>query len=259
MYLYLYDSFLATPKYQKTIDKIEGRLTDLGISGRIAKLTIIKNASEIIKESLRKDIQTVVVVGGDILLCEAATSLVNQPATLGFIPVGPSTFGEILGIPPDEFGCEILSARRIANLDIGKINNQYFFSSVLIKNREVNVRCEGSYQINPLTVKNLKVVNLDFLFPQKNGEHKVSNPFDGLLEIIFSTEKKGLLSIFKKKEYQDSIFYLKKIKIDSKKEKEIPLMVDRERILKTPAEIEVVPAAIKIIVGRDRLVQNQIL
>jgi diacylglycerol kinase family enzyme len=252
-YLYLYDSFLGSPKYQKIIDKIENRLTDLGINGRTVKLSIIKNATEIIKDALKKDVQTVVAIGRDTLLCEAAAALVNQPTVLGFIPIGPSIFGEILGIPTEEIACEVIASRRIEFLDIGKINQHYFFSSVSIQGGEVDIRCEETYKINLISVKNLKVSNLDFIV-DPNGEKRVSNPLDGLLEATFSVRSRSFLPLLKKKEYQDSIFYIKKININSTKGKEIPIIVDQERIFKTPVEIEVVPQSIKIIVGRERLI-----
>lgn len=253
MYLYLYDSFLGSAKYQKIIDKIENRLTDLGINGKVAKLTIVKNATEIIKEALKRDIQTIVAVGRDTLLCEAVATVVNQPVVLGFIPIGPSVFSEILGIPPEEIACEILAGRRIEVLDVGKINQQYFFSSVSVQSGEVDIRCDENYKINLISVKNLKVTNLDLTINPK-GEQKVSNPSDGLLEAIFSAKSGSFLSFLKKKEYQDSIFYVKKIEVNSTKEKETSITVDQERILKTPAAIEVIPSAIKMIVGKERLI-----
>ncbi len=254
MYLYLYDSFLTSAKHQKTIDRIESRLTDLGISGRVTRLTIIENAVEIVKDALRKNIQTVVVVGRDTLLCETAVALVNQPVVLGFIPIGLSKLGKILGIPPDEFGCDVLSARRIKSVDVGKINNQYFFSSLFVQGQGVDIECEGSYKINLVSVKDLRVTNLDFLNQSENGEPKSSNPFDGLLEASFLVKKRSFLPFIKKGEYQDSIFYVKRISISSAREKEISILVDEEKILKTPAGIEIIPEAVKIIVGKDRLV-----
>jgi len=254
MYLYLYDSFLNSPKYQKIVDKIESRLTDLGISGKVARLTIIKNTAEIIKDALRKDIQTIIVVGRDALFCEAASALVKQSAVLGFIPVGQSLLGKILGLSSEEFGCEVVSGRRIKLLDAGKINNQYFLSSVSVLEHKVDIRCEGSYKVNLVSVKNLKINNLDFFNDPKNNQPKISNPFDGLLEAVLSFKSKSFWPFSKRKEYQDSIFYIKKIAINSKKGEEIPILVDKERVLKTPAEIEVVPEAIKIIVGKERLV-----
>ncbi|MGC9048640.1 MAG: diacylglycerol/lipid kinase family protein [Patescibacteria group bacterium] len=259
MYFYLYDSFLIEPKYRNLINQIETRLTDLGISGKAVRLTILKNATEVIKDNLKRGIQTVVAIGSDRLFTESAIALAGTEAVLGFIPIGPSELAEILGIPLADYACDVISGRRIEKIDLGKINNQYFLSSIQIDDSNINLRCDGSYQISPVSIKTVKIINLDWLnfsspTSRINLQKKSSNPKDGLLEILSVKKPKITLPFFKKAERKDSLFYVKKVDIEANKEKEIFITVDNEKVFKTPAEVEVVPNCLKVIVGRDRLI-----
>ena len=65
MYYYIYDSYLAEKKYESTIARIENRLTDLGINGKINRLSFLKNIHQIIGEEVKRGVKTVVVVGSD--------------------------------------------------------------------------------------------------------------------------------------------------------------------------------------------------
>ncbi|MCD6471058.1 hypothetical protein J7K86_00825 [bacterium] len=254
MYLYLYDSILVEPKYKKILDLIENRLTDLGINGKIVRLTILENASQIVKENLKnEDINTIVAIGRDKLLFETATAMANSDKVLGFIPIEPSEQSEILGIPPNEFACDVLSARLIKKIDLGKINNLFFFSSVEINDGNVKINCDNSYQIIPQIPVKIKIINLDFLkFSQEIKNANVGLPNDSYLEILLGKTKK-LFPFFRKIKEKNSIFYAKKIEIFSQEKEETEIIVDQERIIKTPAEAKVFPQALKIIVGKNRL------
>jgi diacylglycerol kinase family enzyme len=259
MYLYLYDSFLIEPKYKKIINSIETKLIDLGISGRVVRLTILKNVNEIIKDHLKKGIQTVVVIGSEKLFKEAAISLVNTDVVLGFIPVIYSKIAEILNIPYNDLACEVISARRIEKIDMGKIDDYYFLTSIEIEDlTDLYLECDELYQIFPISIKSLKIINLDQLnFSSGSLLKSVSNPKDGLLEIVFFKKQKLIFPFLKKtEEKKDSLFYIKKALIKGKKT-ELTLSIDKEKNIKTPTLIEVVPSCLKIIVGKRKMYENQ--
>lgn len=54
MYYYIFDQFLNETKYQSLVNKIEARLTDLGINGRSEKLTILKSLPDTMNEIVKK-------------------------------------------------------------------------------------------------------------------------------------------------------------------------------------------------------------
>lgn len=261
MYFYIYDSFLIKKKYAKTISKIETRLASLDIAGRKHNLSILKSVSEITHKILEQDASpTVVVIGSDETLCETAISLAGTEATIGFIPTeNDSLLADILGLPVNEYACDVISARRIEYINLGKINNQYFLSSVEFEPRQSLILADKKYQIIPKKIKSVKVINLDFLRFRKGidgplEDKIVSNPKDNHLEVLMGTSQQKLFFL-KQKEKKDSLFFVKKISIDPKGPKnEVLIRVDRKNIVKAPALIEIAKEKLKVIVGKDRLI-----
>ncbi len=93
----------------------------------------------------------------------------------------------------------------------------------------------------------------------------VVNPKDGKLEILVLPKEKtsrGFFSFFKKnKPKLDSVLANKKIKIISRLRdekdggtKNKPIKIDGDRVIKTPAIIDVAPGRLKVIVGKERRV-----
>ncbi|MCX7778652.1 MAG: diacylglycerol kinase family protein [Patescibacteria group bacterium] len=252
MYLYIFDSFLVKKKYKKILDKIETRITDLEISGRIIRLTILESIEEIIKEAIKRGVETIVVVGNDKTFCQAASAMVNSGVVLGFIPINEETkLAKILGLPKNELACEVISARLVENIDSARINHYFFLSSVQIKTAKIILKTP-SYTIFPFSqIDEIKISNLDSLLDGKG----VSNPKDNFVEVIFQKPISSFLSFFKfsQEKIINSFFLFKKINVESpKKKKEVPVLVDGWRVLKTPLEIEVVPSSLKVIVGKER-------
>jgi len=263
MYFYIYDSFLVKKKYAKTLSKIETRLATLDIGGHKHSLSILKSVDEIIRKILERDSSpTIVVVGGDETLCQSVPSLAGTEATLGFIPTKKdSLLADILGLPVNEYACDVVSARRIENINLGKINNQYFFSELEFDPRHSSIRVDKKYQVIPRGVKRAKVINLGFLSFQRGiyrGRSEetrlVGKPQDDYLELLLGTPQQKVL-FWKQKEKKDSLFFVKKMNIDSRNEKrELLINVDQRDTIKAPALIEVAKEKLRIIVGKDRLI-----
>ncbi len=260
MYFYIYDSFLTEKKYSKIVSRIETRLASLDISGKKYQLSILKSVEETIKGILNKESSTIVVVGGDKTFCQAALSIAGSGGVLGFIPVQEnSSLANILGLPVNEYACDVISARRMEQVSLGKINDQCFFSSIEFNPHKTILTVDNKYQIIPRRTKIVKIINLDLLqFGSWSDEPDIrrlaSNPKDDYLEVLMGSPGKNYL-LFKKKEKKDSLFFVKNLKIRAKKDdQEILIKVDQIKIVKAPAMIGVAKEKIKIIVGRDRLI-----
>ncbi len=260
MYFYIYDSFLTDRKYEKLVDKIEVRLANLGIAGKKRQLSILKSMEETVKDILKKESPTIVVIGGDEAFCQAAIPMAGTKAILGFIPTeSNSLMANILGLPVNEYACDVVSARLIEQVSFGRINGQHFFSSLEFPAKRTILTCDRKYQIVPRKVKAVKVINLDLLQFQKMSEEPdfkrmSSNPKDDYLEVLMGTPAKKLW-FFRSQEKRDSLFFVKKLKIKSKKAgEEVSIRVDQTKIIKTPATVEIAPETLKIIVGKDRLI-----
>ncbi len=260
MYFYIYDSFLTEKKYAKVVSKIETRLASLGIAGKKHQLSILRSVDEMVEGILKKESPTIVVIGSDQTFCRAALPMANTNAVLGFIPTqADSLMANLLGLPVNEYACDVISARRVEGISLGKINGQRFFSSLEFDANKTKLTADNKYQIIPKRVKAVKVINLDLLQFQEMSQEPdwqrlASNPKDEYLEVLMGTPGKEFWFL-KRKEKRDSLFFVKKLKVKSKKpNQEILIKVDQEKTVKTPALIESAKEGLKIIVGKDRLI-----
>ncbi len=260
MYFYIYDSFLVEKKYAKAVSRIETRLASLGIAGKKHQLSILRSVSEMVGGILRKESPTIVVIGSDQIFCQAALPMAGSQAVLGFIPTETdSLVANILGLPVNEYACDVISARRVERISFGKINGQHFFSSLEFEAGKTILVADSKYQIIPKRIKMVKVINLDLLqfqqmSPETDFQRMASNPKDDYLEVLMGTPGKSFWFL-KRKERRDSLFFVKKLKVKSKKPKqEVLIKVDQSKVLKTPALIEIAKESLKVIVGKDRLI-----
>ncbi len=243
MYYYLYDSFLADKKYAHVLARIETRLTDLGINGKINRLSFLKNIQQVLIEEVKRGVKTVVIVGNDKTLAQTINLVVDINAVIGFIPVEtPSNIAKLLGIPAGEEACDILSARIVEKIDLGQVNNYYFFSSLEMGGGEFCLQCDNNYFINFEGNDNrINFSNLNFY------RQYIARPNDGKMDIFIETRKKKM---FKNENYFSHLLG-QTIKISSKKPLPI-LLLDEKRIIKTPAIIETATKKIRMVVGKDR-------
>lgn len=253
MYLYIYDTFLNHKKYFNLLNRIENRLADLEIKGKICHLNILKNMKEVIEDGIKQGVETVVAVGDDLTFSKIVNIIAEMNVTLGIIPAtNKSKIAEILGIPEGERACDVLAQRLIKKIDLGKINHQYFIDSATIDNTNVVLDFE-KFQISP-TCKNavISICNLGFLTANQTiYQQRISIPTDGLLEAVIAPIKNGLFNKFKSLS-QQSIFPFKKITVGSSAEP-VTVTIDQQAIFKTPVEVTVAPKKLKVIVGSERL------
>ena len=239
MYSYIYDIFTANKKYNKQVLKIEGLLTELGIHGKTYKLNVLKNLGDIIDEILSSEVKNVIAIGNDQTVSKIANLIVGKNIVMGIIPLGESNLlANALGVKSYEEAVKIISARNVSRLDVGKINGSYFILGVESNDQSVIFDFKD-YNINALpNNKAMGVYNINI----EGGGWK-SNPCDGVMEAVFKPKQTGWLDkLFKKPEPEErsgvSVFPVKKMTIRHKK-KPINISIDRQRVLKTPLEVEV--------------------
>ena len=260
MFFYIYDSFLADKKYEKILGKIEIRLTNLGIAGRNIRLSILKKVEEIVKDLPEKDSPTIVIIGEDKTFFKAAKALVGKRTPIGFIPIrGNSIVAKLLGLPINEFACDVVSARLIETINLGKVNKETFFSFLEIPAKDVIITCDHQYLIRTNKLKKVRIFNLGLLqfgdsFRETEEKKMIANPKDKYLEILIGNPSERFL-FWRKKEKLDSLFFAEKIDIISKKRnKKIPIIVDGEKIIELPVSIGLSRELIRVVVGRNRLI-----
>ncbi|NIP33037.1 hypothetical protein GWN26_12790 [Candidatus Saccharibacteria bacterium] len=243
MYYYVYDEFVQGRKYEKDLFQIENRLTDLGISGKIGRLALFKDAGELVKDEIRRGAETVIMVGNDETILKIKKILPEVKTTFGLLPLGEEKqhLSKILGMPQGVLACDVISARIVRELDIGKVNDHYFISRVLIPDTNVAIRCEGTYEIAPKEKGDIEIRNWG-MFEKK--EYLSANPEDGLLDVIVHA-KLG------KKDGDSTALKLKYVDIRTKEQ--MPLFFDNERINGNSFKIRTAPRRSRWIVGKQRM------
>lgn len=264
MYFYLYDSFLQDKKYDKLLGDIEARLIDLSIQGRTSKLNILNDMKEMITDMVRQGAGTVVVLGDDKTVSKAINSIVGLEVILGIIPIGcKNTLAGHLGIPEGLAACEVLSQRIKERIDVAHVNGNYFTFYLKALSADIKiVSPDKEFRLTPLSSKmqiyvcNFKPSEFKYKDQSKAGFFV---PQDGRLEVVLKRahDTSLLNKIFAKQvdiigDY--TILPFQKIRLESANpEQEVKLMLDHDKIIKTPVEIEVLPRKVTVIVGKERL------
>lgn len=244
MYYYIYDSFLNDKKYHGLLAKIENRLTDLGINGKINHLSFLKNIQQVLAEEIKRGVKTVVVVGSDKTLGQIINLIMDLNVVIGYIPIHSECIAGLLNIPQGEYACDVLSARIVKRIDLGKVSNYYFISALETGGQKLTIECDGNYIIS-LTDKD-NIINIGNLNYQRGI---FASPNDEYLDLfIENIEKKFLI----KGKTTLSHLTFKKIRLSAEKPMPI-LLMDEKKILKTPVEIKVQPKKLRMIVGRGSL------
>lgn len=254
MYYYLYDNILNEYKHSKSIQKIEARLTELGIFTRKVLVSRLQDMRELVKAQYNEGIRTFVAVGNDLTFLNVIDAVGAFEVTVGYIPVGTDcVLGEKLGLDGDGVACDSLSARITKGVDLGTINNYYFLTGVKVYLEDCSLRCEESYEIRLLSgCSHIEIVNLNthLQLPDMVGD---INPQDGLLNIVVhypSRPQRSLFSLFKKSVHSTSFFSIQKASLSHGREARA--LVDGYRTVKVPFELGIAPNRLKLIVGRDR-------
>lgn len=253
MHLYLYDSFLNNKKYNNLLARIETRLTDLGIGGKIFRLSPLRNINELLNDEVKSGVKTIVVVGNDKTLSQVINVVAKLNVVLGIIPVGAeNSIAQTLGIPLAEQACNVIAARIIEKVDLGRVNNTYFLSGLTISSGQLTIECENQYKVRPRFQDQIRICNLRPALAASPGTANYFDPQDGLLEILIQPLASGFSQLFKKStQLKNSVIPFKKIAIRSRDS--LPVITDGQKVLKTPVNIEIVPQKLKIIVGKNRL------
>ncbi len=266
MYYYLYDSFLNDSKYQKILHRIENRTVDLGINGKIGRVSMLIDPERLLDEEIKKGATTIVAVGNDQTVDKIIKTAAKHNITIGIIPIGTNNkIAKTLGIPKEEEACDILSQRRVKKIDLIKINNTFCISNLLFEiNKNTKIDCEGNYQLSFKGGKGMVVVynlankkSIQKKFDLNKDLKNFFNPDDGLLDLTIKKETGNIFTnIFKfakqKKEKEITIIPLKKLSVSSKSKTEKTAVCDNGYEIKFPLKIEIAPKALNIIVGKKR-------
>lgn len=243
MHVYIYDEYLNKPKYNRAINRLEIRLTDLGLNGKIIRLGGIKNIKGTIQNEIKLGAKTIIAVGNNQTVNKIIGSIIDteiygdfqKKTLLGLIPVGDdNSIALSFGIKNAEDACNILLARRVEKIDLGLIGNYYFLNQASIQSAGTSLEIDD-YVLEIEEKGEVRIINL-----LSDSKEKIkSNPHDGKLDILIRTRKRD-----------ESLITVKKVKITNASEK---LIVDGVFEVTTPVEVGIMKDKVNVIVGKDRM------
>jgi len=243
MHVYIYDDYLNKGKYHKVINRIEIRLTDLGLNGKIIRLGDIKNIKGTIQNEIKLGAKTIIAVGNNQTVNKIIGALVDadiyeefqKKTLLGIIPVGDdNSIAASFGIKNEEKACNILLARRVEKIDLGLANKHYFLNEAAIQSAGSSLAIDD-YMMEIDERGEVRIINL---LSDKKEKLKF-DPRDGLLDVYIRTKKKDL-----------TYFKVKKFKLNNKNYR---LVLDGVVELTAPVELSVAKEALGVIVGKERV------
>lgn len=257
MFFYVYDTLVLSDKYAKTLALIEGRIIELGINGRVEKLTALRNLKELLEDGVKRSAHTIVVVGNDTAFVRAVNILAVHPVVLGYIPFDPeSRLAKIFGIPSTMEACNILSRRIIKTFGIAKANQNYFLTALTTEPHSgYKLLCDDRYTITSRQRELLRisVLNLGLIFTPQSENMRLGTATSNTCSLHIEACKAHRLWS-KTIPYDTSQFTIKKLNLQSLTDEPLAVSLDGATILKTPITVTVKPKALRLIVGKTRLV-----
>jgi len=252
MHIYIYDNYVNTAEHQRLLAKIETRITDLGLNGKIIRLGLLKNITGAIDHEVRRGVKTLVAVGNNQTLHQIVNALIksnqhnNDNIPIGLIPIGSQNneIAKCFGIPEGVEACDLLSARRIQTIDLGLANDNNFITQASISNTGTKIEINQDYSIEINKPGSINIVNIP-LYPETFPPQAKTAPDDNKLELFI--ESKG--GNFLKNKLDQSVFSFNTIQIQNEKEE---LLLDNFIKIKTPVLVRASDNKMNFIVGKKR-------
>lgn len=244
MNAYIYDDFLNKGRYRRALNRVEIRLTDLGLNGKIIRLGAIKNVKDAIQAEIKNGIKNIIAVGNNETANKVISAMISNKAygffqkdiLFSIIPIGNNnSIAASFGINKEEEACNILLARRIKQVDIGIAGNNIFLNKaeLISDNAHININDEYSLELTRKT--RVQIINLNDNPSIVYGDRV--NPYDNKLNLIINN-----------KTPEATFITSDNIKISGSGE----IILDESVAIPLPAELGIIQEKINIIVGKDR-------
>jgi len=288
MYYYILNPAAGGGRINKIQDRLKSRLKELGIAGEFVKSIGEGDVTKLARLGIEKGFKTIVAVGGDGTINEVINGLTNTNVALGIIPIGNSNeLAKTLGINDWQAACNILAARKIEEVDLGKIGKKFFVTSVNIgfeaessglryddqnvfqkiksfqkafswatkyKSQNATLFFDDKYSVET-DFFNIQVSNGQFVNFLKHGNLPQDNKLDVIIlaKMPYGKTLKYLLNtrnLDEKKKLSFSLFRTKRVLIKTPKPADVA--IDGLVCGKTPIICEVANQKLKVIVSKKR-------
>jgi diacylglycerol kinase family enzyme len=243
---------VTTARFAALRDRIETRLSRLGIQGNIRRVTVLHPMRSAITDSARARATTLAIVGTDDSIVRSLDILAATGLPIGIIPVGnpaENCIAQALGIPMGELACDVLARRRILPLDLGQAGAQLFLRSAVVRaDRIVCTGANGAFRISSIARDvELTIVNLSCTVATDTAAPRIS-PCDGYLDLHIQKKKKAMDRLFFRSEERASSLPLQRVTITEPSGGR--LLLDGVRSVTLPTTVTIAPTQLRCIVGR---------
>ncbi|MBI4407217.1 MAG: hypothetical protein HY565_01825 [Candidatus Kerfeldbacteria bacterium] len=252
MFFYLYDAVVLDKKYATLLDRIESRVIELGINGRIERLTPLRNIKELIDRGIKNGAHTIVVLGTDQTFLRALQVTAQYDVAVGFLPFGSSALGPLFGVSDPMDGCNALSRRITKQLALGKANQTYFLTEVTAElPRGTKITCDGQWSITTQTdTTTLALGNIGHIL---GGGIETPTIYDThQLHLLLQPHSQPTGFLRKQVQNHATSVRVNKVTVEHP-DVTVPILLDQTTVLKTPVSFSLKAKAIKVIVGKQRL------
>lgn len=243
MNVFIYDDFLNKSRYRRALGKIEIRLTDLGLNGKIIRLGTIKNVKEVIQAEVRNGAKNIIAVGDNSTVNKVVSALISNKAydffqkeiLFSIIPIGDNnSIASSLGIRKGEESCNIILARRIKTIDLAWAGKTIFLGKAELNTSSAEIEIDENYKIEIAKNINVQILNIA---DQKNLPNiSKINPKDKKLNIVINKGK------------DKTFIATNNIQIYGSGE----LILDSSQVEPLPVKLGILNQKLNIIVGKDR-------
>ncbi len=278
MYYYILDQgHLPSEKFEKLQTELQGLLAEFKVAGETARVTPLRSIADLVDTASQRGAKTVVACGSDDTFNVMLAALKGRDFTVGFIPFDQdSNLAKILGIENLFVSIKTIAARRIERMDLARIHDNYFISflefGILSQNlktaswltslkilssepKTYSIRVDNSYTVN-ITCLGGMVVNTR---STSCNSETIANPCDGNLDLLI-LEPLSKTQILRYKNVIASGCLEKVPKTTVIKCKTVQFLEPQGAALsvlgriqtKFPATVEIIPARLKMIVGKNR-------
>lgn len=252
-FAYIYDECLSDRRFERDLGLIETELARRGIEGRIIRLAMFRQPRDVIFELARGSVKNLIFVGNDQTLEQMACFLPDVNLTIGYLPMVPSKLAPLLGIPDGVGAVDVLAARLVDHLDMGKINDRYFLTEVVVPETRAALEIEGRYRMSPHEGGAIAIRNLAGASLQGGG---CARPEDGLLEGVIQARVATGARFWKRHTLSESRVYFQEGKIIA--DKKVQIFVDGFSMQGNSFSLSILPKKIRMITGKQKAWQELI-
>lgn len=260
MFFYLYDSFVLEKKHEGALTKVENRIIELGINGRVEKLTPLRNLKDVLENAIKQEAHTIIVVGDDTTFVRAVNVLAHHKVTVGYIPFGEqSSLAKVFGISDTFEACNVLSRRITKQIDLGRANQNFFVTAaVAAESAGLRIQCNGEFTVSfPRERMTVSFINLGDILHKEFTPSDLCNVTDRRLQLQLQESGRRHSWLRRSKTNpaaHSTVLPIIKAEL-THTQQPVPIVLDHITTLKTPLSISVKAKQLKIIVGKDRLLK----